>query len=90
MALSLTCLLLLCRSFRPTCQYTLWFHLSFEYKLKGLVRVTNYMDEDDTTLISFTFFYWYRPFHCLDSYESGDDCCLITGRKRARFDEFFF
>jgi hypothetical protein len=44
------------------------------------------MDEDDTTLISFTFFYWYRPFHCLDSYESGDDCCLITGRKRARND----
>jgi hypothetical protein len=26
------------------------------------------------------------PFHCLDSYESGDDCCLITGRKRARND----
>lgn len=33
--------------------------------------------------------YWYRPFNCWDNYESGDDC-LINGRKRARFDDFFF
>lgn len=82
MLLSLTCLLLRCRIFRPTCESTKrFFGLGFQIIWMKMIQLL--FD------LHFLLEYWYRPFNCLDNYESGDDC-LINGRKRSRFDEFFF